>query len=245
MLGDLKKIVSRFEQVDAEQMSEAANKLLVSQFLYADKPSQRPYYFLISTHIDYFTNLFAAIGWTLTYQPDESFIGVTPKAEERYLRLRLDESLFLLCLRQQYEERLENFDVEGGKAYIQSNDLLRLYENLTAKEIPNETRYKEILSLFGRHGIIERGKPHETDPKNIPLMINPAIRQVVVEDWLRQLESLGLSGEEQENNTQTEAELAEQDQEGQAKESTPQGSEQADASDNATDEAAQKAGETA
>ncbi|WP_210396119.1 DUF4194 domain-containing protein [Motiliproteus sediminis] len=211
MLGDLKKILSRDGAKDEEDFIAAANKLLVSQFLYADKPSHRPHYFLISAHVDYFTDLFAAIGWSLSYQPDESYIGLIPKGEERYLRLRIDESLFLLCLRQQYEERLENFDVEGGKAFIESDELLRLYENLTGKEIPNETRFKEILSLFNRHGIIERGKPPETDPKNIPLMINPSIRQVVVEDWVRQLEALGASVDELENDAVTEDELEEQD----------------------------------
>ncbi|MCW8886501.1 MAG: hypothetical protein OQK12_14820, partial [Motiliproteus sp.] len=81
-------------------------------------------------------------------------------------------------------------------------------------EIPNETRFKEILSLFNRHGIIERGKPPETDPKNIPLMINPSIRQVVVEDWVRQLEELSDSAEELENDAVEEEQLEAQDAEG-------------------------------
>ncbi|MEH6649900.1 MAG: DUF4194 domain-containing protein [Motiliproteus sp.] len=216
MLGDLKKILSRVDQVDAEDFTLAANKLLVSQFLYADKPSHRPHYFLITNHIGYFSNLFEAIGWSLTHQTDESYVGLIPKGEERYLRLRLDESLFLLCLRQQYEQKLENFDVEGGKAFIASDDLLRLYESLTAKEIPNETRFKEILSLFSRHGVIEKGKPAETEPKNIPLMINPSIRQVVVEDWVTQLEGLADTNEAEESDEQDALEqeqLAQQDAE--------------------------------
>lgn len=220
MLGDLKKILSREEQVEAEDFVAAANKLLVSQFLYADKPAHRPHYFLIAKHIGYFDNLFAAIGWTLAYQPDESYIGLIPQGEERYLRLRLDESLFLLCLRQQYEQKLENFDIDGGKAFITSDDLLQLYESLTSKDLPNETRFKEILSLFSRHGVIERGKPAETDPKNIPLMINPSIRQVVVEDWLRQLEGLADGVEENELDALEQEQLAEQDAAGQ-EERTP------------------------
>ncbi len=213
MLGDLKKILSRGEQVEAEDFVSAANKLLVNQFLYADKPAHRPYYFLIAKHIGYFDNLFAAIGWTLCYQPDESYIGLIPKGEERYLRLKLDESLFLLCLRQQYEQKLESFDVESGKAFIASDELLQLYESLTSKEIPNETRFKEILGLFSRHGIIERGKPADTDPKNIPLMINPSIRQVVVEDWLRQLEGLADDIDANELSALEEQQLAAQDAE--------------------------------
>lgn len=190
MLGDLQKIIGRSDQYQEDDFVRAANMLLVNQFLYSERSGHRDSYFLVASHIDYFANLFTAIGWSLIYQPDEAYLGILPKGEERSMRLKLDESLFLLCLRQQYEQKLEAFDVEAGRAYITTNDLLTLYENLTGREIPNETRLKELLSLFSRHGVIERGKPHETDPKNIPLTINPAIRQVVVEDFIGQLEAL-------------------------------------------------------
>ena len=190
MLGDLQKIVSRNEQHDADDFIRAAGLLLSSQFLYADRPVHRDGYFLIASNLDYYRNLFAAIGWTLVYQPDEAFLGVIPQGEERVLKLKLDESLLMLCLRQQYEQKLENFEVESGKAYTTSDELLRLFSSLTGKEIPNETRLKEILSLFTRHGLVERGRVDETDPKNIPLRINPTIRQVVVEDYIGQLEAL-------------------------------------------------------
>ncbi|MBT00366.1 MAG: hypothetical protein CMI01_17075 [Oceanospirillaceae bacterium] len=190
MLGDLQKVVSRNEQHQADDFIRAANLLLTSQFLYADRPSHREHYFLVAGNVEYFRNLFAAIGWSLVYQPDEAYLGILPQGEERVLRLRLDESLLLLCLRQQYEAKLEAFEVEDGKAYSSTDELLRLYVNLTGKEIPNETRLKEILSLFTRHGVVERSKADETDPKNVPLRINPTIRQVVVEDYIGQLEAL-------------------------------------------------------
>ncbi len=206
MLGDLQKIIGRSDQYQASDFSRAANQLLTNQFLYAERPGHRESYFLVSSHVDYFTNLFEAIGWTFVHQPDEAYMGILPKGEERFMRLRLDESLLLLCIRQQYEQRLESFEVEAGQAYTSTDDLLTLYENLTRKEIPNETRLKEILSLFSRHGVIERGKPDEMDPKNIPLKINPVIRQVVVEDFIRQLEGL-CDPEEQENEALLEVSL--------------------------------------
>ena len=43
---------------------------------------------------------------------------------------------------------------------------------------------------MSRHGLIDRGRPDETDPKNVPLSIYPTIRQVVIEDYIRQLEAL-------------------------------------------------------
>ncbi len=190
MLGDLQKIIGRSDQYQASDFNRAANQLLTNQFLYAERPGHRESYFLVASHVDYFTNLFEAIGWSFVHQPDEAYMGILPKGEERFMRLRLDESLLLLCVRQQYEQKLESFEVEAGQAYTSTDDLLTLYENLTRKEIPNETRLKEILSLFSRHGVIERGKADEMDPKNIPLKINPVIRQVVVEDYIRQLEAL-------------------------------------------------------
>ncbi|WP_010323868.1 DUF4194 domain-containing protein [Marinobacterium stanieri] len=190
MLGDLQKTVSRNDQHDADDFVRAASQLLSCQFLYADRSGHRDSYFLVAGNLDYFRNLFEAIGWSLIYQPDEAFLGILPQGEERVLRLKLDESLLMLCLRQQYEQKLENFEVESGKAYTTTDELLRLYSNLTGKDIPNETRLKEILSLFSRHGLIERGKLDETDPKNVPLRINPTIRQVVVEDYIGQLEAL-------------------------------------------------------
>ena len=190
MLGDLQKIVSRSEQNDAADFSRAANLLLSNQFLHADRSSHRDSYFLIAAHIDYFRNLFEAIGWSFIYQPDEAYMGILPQGEERNVKLRLDESLLMLCMRQQYEAKLESFEVESGRAYTNTNELLSLYENLTGKELPNETRMKEIMSLFNRHGIIERGKINETDPKNVPFSILPTIRQVVIEDYIGQLEAL-------------------------------------------------------
>ncbi|PIE25596.1 MAG: hypothetical protein CSA60_00010 [Neptuniibacter caesariensis] len=199
MLGDLQKIVGRSDNYQASDFSRAANQLLTNQFIYAERPAHRESYFLVASHVEYFRNLFAAIGWSFVYQPDEAYMGILPKGEERFMRLRLDESLLLLCIRQQYEQKLESFEVEAGQAYSTTDDLLTLYENLTGKEIPNETRLKEILSLFSRHGVIERGKPNEMEPKNIPLKINPVIRQVVVEDFVRQLETL-CDPAEQEND---------------------------------------------
>lgn len=190
MLGDLEKALTRNEKQTEYDFVHAANLLLTHQFIYADKPSQRDIYFLVSENISYFRNLFEAIGWSLVYQPDEAYLGVLPQNEERVMRLKLDESLLLLCLRQVYEQKLESFEVESGKAFTTTDDLLSLFSSLTGKEIPNETRLKEILSLFSRHGLIERGRAAETDPKNIPFGIYPTVRQVVVEDYIRQLETL-------------------------------------------------------
>jgi hypothetical protein len=190
MLSDLQKIISRSEKYQEEDFVRAANLLMTQQFIHADRSAHRDSYFLISSHIEYFKNIFAAIGWSFIYQPDEAYLGILPQGDERNLKLKLDESLVLLCLRQLYEQKLENFEIDSGKAYTSTDELLALYETLTGKDIPNETRTKELLSLFSRHSIIERGKADESHSKNMLFSILPTIRQVVVEDHISQIELL-------------------------------------------------------
>ena len=216
MLSDLQKIISRSDKYQEEDFVRAANLLMTNQFIHADRSSHRQSYFLISSHVDYFKNIFAAIGWSFVHQPDEAYLGILPQGDERNLKLKLDESLILLCMRQMYEQKLENFEIESGKAYTSSDELLSLYETLTGKDIPNETRSKELLSLFSRHGLIERGKPDESNPKNTFFSILPTIRQVVVEDHIKQIELLcdsengrdALTDEEEALLEQEEAELS-------------------------------------
>ena len=190
MLSDLQKLISRSEKYQEEDFVRAANLLMTHQFIHADRSPHRDSYFLIAAHIEYFKNLFAAIGWSFIYQPDEAYLGILPQGHERNLKLKLDESLILLCMRQMYEQKLENFEIDSGKAYTSTDELLALFETLTGKDIPNETRTKELISLFSRHSLIERGKLDETNPKNMLFSILPTIRQVVVEDHISQIELL-------------------------------------------------------
>ena len=190
MLSDLQKIIGRSDKYQEEDFVRAANLLMTHQFIHADRSSHRESYFLISSHVEYYKSLFSAIGWSFIYQPDEAYLGILPQGHERNLKLKLDESLILLCMRQMYEHKLENFEIESGKAYTSTDELLALFETLTGKDLPNETRTKELLSLFSRHGLIERGKSDESNPKNIMFSILPTIRQVVVEDYIKQVEML-------------------------------------------------------
>ncbi len=79
MLADLQKIVSRNEQHQADDFIRAANLLLSSQFLYAERPLHRDSYFLIANNREYFRNLFAAIGWSLIYQPTKPTWAFCPR----------------------------------------------------------------------------------------------------------------------------------------------------------------------
>lgn len=188
MLRELKKVVEESGK-DAQEFQQTANFILANQFASAYKHGQRKHYLLIESYQEYFERLFDALGMTFYINENERLAGVLPIQKEAFVRLKTDETLFLLVLRQIYEEKIENFEVDNGFVATNTHTILDRFVQLVKREIPNETRFKDILALFSRHGIIIRGKSYEEDSKNLMINITPVVRLIVTEAYLRQLES--------------------------------------------------------
>lgn len=188
MLRELKKVVEESGK-DAQEFQQTANFVLANQFVSAFKHGQRKHYLLVESYHDYFSNVFDALGMKLYVNENERLAGVLPVQREAFVRLKTDETLFLLVLRQIYEEKVENFEVDNGFVATNTHTILDRYVQLVKREIPTETRFKDILSLFSRHGVIIRGKTYDEDSKNMIINITPVVRLIVTEAYLRQLES--------------------------------------------------------
>ena len=188
MLRELKKVVEESGK-DAQEFQQTANFVLANQFASAYKHGQRKHYLLLEAYQDYFGKIFDALGMKLYINENERLAGVLPVQREAFVRLKTDETLFLLVLRQIYEEKIENFEVDNGFVATNTQTILERYVQLVKREIPTETRFKDILSLLSRHGVIIRGKAYEEDSKNFIINITPVVRLIVTEAYLRQLES--------------------------------------------------------
>jgi len=188
MLRELKKVVEESGK-DAQEFQQTANFIMANQFVSAYKHGQRKHYLLLESYQEYFDKLFDALGMNLYINENERLAGVLPVQKEAFVRLKTDETLFLLILRQIYEEKIENFEVDNGFVATNSHVILDRFVQLVKREIPNETRFKDILALFSRHGIVIRGKSYEEDSKNQMINITPVVRLIVTEAYLRQLES--------------------------------------------------------
>ncbi|WP_067219621.1 DUF4194 domain-containing protein [Marinomonas gallaica] len=198
MLRELKRVVEESGK-DPQEFQQTANYLLANQFVSAFKHGQRRHFLLVEMYQQYFSNLFDALGMKLYVNENERLAGLLPIEREAFVRLKTDETLFLLVLRQIYEEKVENFEIDNGFVATNSVAILERYVQLVKREIPTETRFKDILTLFSKHGLIIRGKAFEEDAKNIMVNITPVVRLVVTEAYLRQLESFnGTDPEEDE-----------------------------------------------
>ncbi|MEC8079976.1 MAG: DUF4194 domain-containing protein [Pseudomonadota bacterium] len=198
MLRELKRVVEESGK-DPQEFQQTANYLLANQFVSAFKHGQRRHFLLVEMYQQYFANLFDALGMKLYVNENERLAGLLPVEREAFVRLKTDETLFLLVLRQIYEEKVENFEIDNGFVATNSVAILERYVQLVKREIPTETRFKDILTLFSKHGVIIRGKAYEEDAKNLMINITPVVRLIVTEAYLRQLESFnGADPEEDE-----------------------------------------------
>jgi hypothetical protein len=179
MLRDLRQVSERPGDADADDFRGAARALLERQFLLLERPRDREAYRLVANHFDYYTNLFDALGWTLHRDDAFGLIGLLPTETEGFARLRLVDSLMLLCLRLLYEEGMERFEAQEGGVYIQSETLLGRYETLLGRKRPLLSEYREILVRLRRYSLIEPGTEAED---GLPaLRILPTIRLVTGE----------------------------------------------------------------
>jgi hypothetical protein len=194
MLADLKEIASRSEEYQLADFRRAAATLLSRQFIYGDTPRDRRSFQIVASHLEYFSNLFDALGWRLHIDRDFAFAGLLPEPGEAALQLKKDEVLILLCLRLIYEEEMEAFNTDNGSVWVDSNGVMARFDTLLKVERPRFTRLVEIYALLARHGVVER-RDDEGDDRNLRLRIRPAIRLVLPERYLARLDMFLAEGE--------------------------------------------------
>ncbi len=176
MLRDLRHVVERAGGVEPDDFRGAASTLLQRQFLSLERTRDRDAYRIITNHYDYFSNLFDALGWSLHRDDAFDLVGLLPSDAEAFSRLKMVDSLMLLCLRLLYEEGMENFEVTDGCVFEQSETLLSRYETLLGRKRPQITEFREVLRTLKRYSMIELGEDAEDGLPMIKIL--PTVRLV-------------------------------------------------------------------
>ncbi len=176
------------DKPNQDDLRMAATVLLEKQFLYLANHSERKHYLTIASEIKYFEKLFAQLSRNVFIDRPSGYVALLPNQGAKSISLKQDETLMLLCLRLIYEEGVENLTCEEGAVVRTSSDnAINRFTTETRLEQPNLTRFREIMGLFKRHGIASAKK--ENEGKNMIITIRPAIRHVVNDDYIKQLEN--------------------------------------------------------
>lgn len=188
MLNELRRLLEKHVALTEADLRNAANALLTQQFLYLENDKQLPHYRLVTQHIEYYRDLFDALGWQLLVDNDFRYVGILPSDEETYLPLNLEETLLLFIAAQMFEEGVETRQTRNGRVYVSSEDMLARYESLTRRDRPKITDFRDSLKLLQRHGLILK---EDDDPvTKLPrLALLPALRQIAGEHIMARIES--------------------------------------------------------
>lgn len=178
MLQELKTLVNRNEDVEEEVLIQAAYQLLHRQFLHRNKPRQRKHYEIISRFQPYFINLAEATGYELVVDETQGYAGIIPS--DYVWRMKLDETLFLLVLRQLYDEEINAFHAnDDGSVIVALEDVEVRYRQLTQREVPQtKSELDQLTAPLVRKGIIDV-KNDEDRPKELYISILPSIAAVI------------------------------------------------------------------
>ncbi len=175
-----------------EELRKALQILMVRQFIYSDDRSLSRYYDIILAHRIFFEKYYGAMGYELIIEPQDQMIGLKPeeglqRSDSVYSRLKMDETLILLCLKLAYEEAITEASLqEGARVEVSSEDLLSKFETITNHERPEEARLKDILKDFRRRGFVKLGE-YDPDERVTPVTIMPGVDHVVSEEFLKRL----------------------------------------------------------
>ncbi len=187
MLTDIKRILERNDDVEEEQLKQTAYILQNNQFLYEKRPRQRKHYDLIVRFQQYFANLMDALNQHLVVNEPQGYVGVLPKEFNR--RMRLEETLFLLTLRQVYDEEITAFHAnDDASVYVSLDDLELRFKQLTRREFPkNKSDFEAWTRPLEHKGIIEVGVD-ENQPEIQRVTILPSIASLLSGDMLKRIE---------------------------------------------------------
>ena len=136
MLRDLHSAIHRQEKYIEVDFKEAANILLTKQFVYLENSRQARHYRTVVDNLEYFRDLFDALGWQLYVDHDFGYAGVLPNDAETYYPLSTEATLLLFTARLVFEEGVEAHQTREGKVFIEAEDMLMRYEALTRTSTP-------------------------------------------------------------------------------------------------------------
>lgn len=211
MLKDLKTILDADDAIDESDFRKAAQMLLAKQFLYRQKNTMRKHYELISRHNRYFRNLMDAQNYQLCINENQGYVGIIPV--DFVSRMKLEETLILLVMRNVYEEKVKDMDLEDDASAVTSIvDFEDSYLQLTKRQLPNKTEFYAITKPFSERGLIHIDSD-EDDPAIVFIRIYPVIVELLHGSALEKLggyidaENEGIDINDDFDDTDNEAEL--------------------------------------
>ena len=177
----------------------AAYRLVTEQVLYASDHRSRVAYHLVEEFLDDFAAVLAPLGIRLERNGGHRYIVALPRHGDG-TPVRLDETLFLLILRQRYDEAMRQGRIEEhGEVVVELPDLQEAWPALTGRPMPEIGTLRMLVGTLRRWGCCRLVEGDSDDLQPFHLMVRPAIVDIVGEQWLQRLDQHNLDDDDGRN----------------------------------------------
>jgi len=173
----------------AEQDFErAAYRLVTEQVIYANDRLSRVAYAIVEAYLDDFAAALAPLGMRVERNAHYRYVVALP-AHGEGTPVTLDETLFLLVLRQRYDEAMRLGRIEEhGEVLVELPDLQEAWQALTGRAMPDTGALRTLARSARRWGVCRLVESEADDPQPFHLLVRPAIVEIVGEQWLQRLD---------------------------------------------------------
>ncbi len=192
MLIELQRLKDKKEDLDLDDVRRASSFLLQKQFVYANKSRDKSTYQMITGFRDYFWQLFDAINMDLEVDLQLGYIALLPRTSHLSTKLDLTQTLLLLCMRLIYEKGVRECRAEGGIVRSNSDVLMDVYQAHTHRKLPLLGELRSLLDTFSSQSLLDIEKDKGGLGKVINFQIRPAIRLIMSEEYLTQIDEFSL-----------------------------------------------------
>ena len=174
---------------ESEDYQKAAYRLMMEQVIYAGDRGGRVPYELITRHMGAFREVLGQFGVGIIHNTHHGYVVAIPQHDFGG-KMRLDETRLALILRRVYDDRINAADIVDGEAFIEMEELERLYKELLGRSLPDTGDLRAMVRSLQRNGMAREIKADDEQPFQI--VIRPAITDILGESALLQLAAYGV-----------------------------------------------------
>lgn len=181
-----------------QDFERTAYRLVTEQVIYAGDRLSRVAHAMVDAHYDDFVAALAPLGLRLERNAHYRYVVALP-AHGEGTPVTLDETLFLLVLRQRYDEAMRLGRIEEhGEVLVELPDLQEAWQALTGRTMPDTGALRALARTGRRWGVCKLVESEADDPQPFHLLVRPAIVEIVGQQWLQRLDQHNQSGDEDE-----------------------------------------------
>jgi len=185
-------LLGRLSENDHERLGESLRLLLVHGSILGLEPANTDLYHWSYQNRSFLDELAALLDFKLYWDHQDRTVQAVPESSAFLLRLRLDATLVLLTLWYEFDTAVrDRGETPPVRLTVrQLNDALSAKFEPLRKNLPSQTRLREILSLAQRKNLL-RFTP-DLMPERSIVEILPTLKRVIpfqdIEEWTKNAE---------------------------------------------------------